>query len=89
MKFYFLHFIKTGYYGDLNQYHTNTISLIDITIPNQFAFCLRNHHWLLSVKTSLEAKYLTKINHKTTEETKDEPICNNYRKIEQGNTISK
>ena len=89
MKFYFLHFIKTGYYGNLNQYDTNTISLIDITIPNQFAFCLRNHYWLLSVKTSLEAKYLTKINHKTTEETKDEPICNNYRKIELGNTISK
>ena len=82
MKSYFLHFIKTGYYGDLNQYHTNTISLIDITIPNQFAFCLRNHYWLPSVKTSLEAKYLTKINHKTTEETKDEPICNNHWKNE-------
>ena len=89
MKFYFLHFIKTGYYGNLNQYDTNTISLIDITIPNQFAFCLRNHYWLLSVKTSLEAKYLTKIDHKTTEETKDEPIYNNYWKIELGNTISK
>ena len=83
MKFYFLHFIKTGYYGNLNQYDTNTISLIDITMPNQFAFCLR------TVKTSLEAKYLTKINHKATEETKDEPISNDYRKIELGNTISK
>ena len=56
MKFYFLHFIKTGYYGYLNQCDTNTISLIDITIPNQFVFCLRNHYWLLSVKTSLEEK---------------------------------
>ena len=89
MRFYFLHFIKTGYYGDLNQYHTNTISLIDIAIPNQFVFYLRNHYWLLSVKTSLEAKDLTKINHKTTEETKDGPIYNNYWKIELGNTISK
>ena len=88
-KLYFLHFIKTGYYGNLKQYGTNTISLIDITISNQFAFRLRNHYWLLSVKTSLEAKYLTKINHKTTEQTKDEPICNNYQKIELGNTISK
>ena len=52
-----------------NQYHTNTISLIDITIQNQFVFYLCNHCWLLSVKTSLEAKDLTKINHKTTEET--------------------
>ena len=64
MKIYFLHFIKTGYYGNLNQYDTNTISLIDITMPNQFAFCLR------TVKTSLEAKYLTKINHKATEKRK-------------------
>ena len=89
MKFYFLHFIKTGCYGDLNQYHTNKTSLIDVTIPNQFVLCLRYHYWLVSVKTSLEAKYLTKINHKTTEETRDEPICNNYWKIELGNTISK
>ena len=56
-----------------NQYHTNTRSLIDITIQNQFVFYLCNHYWLLSVKTSLEAKDLTKINHKTTEETKDGP----------------
>ena len=89
MKFYFFRFIKTGYYGDLYQYHTNTISLIDITISHQFAFYLRNHYWLLSSKTSLEAKSLTKIDHKTTEETKDEPIYNNYWKIELGNTISK
>ena len=89
MKFYFFHFIKTGHYGDLYQYQTNTRSLIDITIPNQFAFYLRNHYWLLSVKTSLEAKYLTKIDHKTTEETKQEPIYNNYWKIQLGNTISK
>ena len=89
MKFYFLHFIKTGYYGDLNQYHVNTISLIDITIPNQFAFYLRNHYWLLSVKTSLEAKDLTKINHKTTEEIKQRPIYNSYWKIELDNTDSK
>ena len=27
-------------------------------IPNQFAFCLHNHYLLLSVKTSLDAKYL-------------------------------
>ena len=72
-----------------NQYHTNTISLIDITIPNQFVFYLRNHYWLLFVKTSLEPKDLTKINHKTTEETKDGPIYNNYWEIELGNTISK
>ena len=89
MKFYFLNFIITGYYGNLNQYHTNTISLIDITIANQFAFYLRNHYWLLSVKTSLEAKYLAKISHKTTEETKYEPIYNNYWKLELGKTISK
>ena len=89
MKFYFLHFIKTGYYGDLNQCHTNTIYLIDVTISNQLVFCLRNHYWLLPVKTSLEAKDFTKINHKTTEETKDGPIYNNYWKIELGNTISK
>ena len=96
MKFYFLHFIKTGYYGNLNQYHINTIPLIDTELilisfidTESICFFLRNHHWLLSVKTSLEAKYLTKINHKTTEETKDEPICNNYRKSELGNTISK
>ena len=81
MKFYFLHFIKTGY--------ANKTSLIDVTIPNQFVLCLRYHYWLVSVKTSLEAKYLTKINHKTTEETIDESICNNYWKIELGNTISK
>ena len=89
MKFYFLHFIKTGYYGDLNQCHTNTIYLIDVTISNQLVFCLRNHYWLLPVKTSLEAKDFTKINHKTTEETKDGPIYNNYWKIQPGNTISK
>ena len=40
-EIYFLHFIKAGCYGYLNQYHTNTISLIDITIPNQFAFCVK------------------------------------------------
>ena len=28
MKFYFLHFIKTGYYGDLNQYHTISVKSI-------------------------------------------------------------
>ena len=89
MKFYFLYFIKTGCYGDLNQYHTNKTPLIDVTIPNQFVLCLRYHYWLVSVKTSLEAKYLTKINHKTTEETIDESICNNYWKIQLGNTISK
>ena len=96
MKFYFLHFIKTGYYGNLNQYHINTIPLIDTELilisfidTESICFFLRNHHWLLSVKTSLEAKYLTKINDKTTEEKKDEPICRNYRKIELGNTISK
>ena len=54
------------------------MSLNDITIPNQFAFYLHNHYWLLSVKTSLEAKDLTKINHETTEGTKDGPIYNNY-----------
>ena len=89
MKFYFLHFMKTGCYGDLNQYHTNTISLIDCHDTKSICVFLHNHYWLLSVKTSLKAKYLTKSNHKTTEETKDEPICNNYRKIELGNTISK
>ena len=60
MKFYFSHFRKTGYYGDLNQYQTNTIPLIDIMIPYQFVFYLHNHYWLLSVKVSLEAKDLTK-----------------------------
>ena len=96
MNFYFLHFIKTGYYGDLNQYHINTIPLIHTELilmslidTESICLLLRNHHWLLSVKTSLEAKYLTKINDKTTEEKKDEPICRNYRKIELGNTISK
>ena len=83
MKFYFSQFIKTSYYGDLNQYHTNTISLTDVLIPNQFAFYLHNHYWLLSIKKSLEAKDLTKINHKTTEEIKDGPIYNNYWKIEK------
>ena len=58
-------------------------------IPNQFVFYLHNHYWLLFVKTSLESKDLTKISHKTTEETKDGPICNNYWEIELGNTISK
>ena len=57
-----------------NQYHTNTISLIDIRILNLFVFYLHNHYWLLSVKSSLEAKDLTKINHKATKETKDGPI---------------
>ena len=54
------------------------MSLNDITIPNQFAFYLHNHYWLLSVKTSLEVKDLTKINHETTEGAKDGPIYNNY-----------
>ena len=63
-----------------SQYHTNTVSLIDITIPNQFVFYFRNHFWLLFVKKLLEPKDLPKINR---------PIYNNYWEIELGNTISK
>ena len=72
-----------------NQYRTNTLFLIHITIANQFVFYLRNHYWLLFVNTSLQPKHLTKFNHKTIEEKKDGPIYNNYWKIELGNTISK
>ena len=92
MKFYFLHFIKNWllrWFIRKSQYHTNTTSLIEITIPNQSVFYLRSHYWLLFVKTSLEPTDLTKINHKTTEETKNGPINNNYWEIELGNTISK
>ena len=49
-----------------------------MTIPNQFVFYLHNQYWLLSIKISLEVKALTKINYKTTDETKDGPIYSNY-----------
>ena len=58
-------------------YFTNTISLIDITILNYFLLYLHIHYWLLSVKFPLKVEDLTKINHKTTKETKGRPIYSN------------